>query len=221
MDLANLNFFGGVNCYELFSMSKNNTVSFLKSKDQEEFRKFIGSRTPNPFFEFNDKLFFYKMFADTIFSVTEREVENEYILKFRERAIPSGFWKKYSKYSEKEEALQKENLAYFFGRFFENPRFLSIVYRYQGNDLWFIFDKKNRNQINSLSIRLEKYDLNFFPPFQFFENGFFYYIPARTFKSLVRDHANPDILPYRFKEVAKSLDDDDNPVILKVNFVKH
>ena len=219
-DLANLSFFGNGNCYELFSMDKiKGKLNLLKSKDQEDFRKFVDSRTNNPFFKFEENLFFYKFFTDTIFNLSEKELKIRYVIKFQERGIPSNFWKKNSRYSEKIEALEKERLAYFSGRFFESVRFVSLVYGYQGNSVWYIRDKKNSKQINSLSIRLEKYDLDLFPPLQFSENGFFYFIPAKAFKRLINGHSNPSILPYRFREIADSLNESDNPVILRINLL--
>ncbi len=221
MYLANLGLFKDGNCYELFSVDEDDAINRIKPTDQQVARKLGDTRTPNPFFKYNGMVFFCKTFLDTIFSVEDEKIEPEYIIDFKERAIPNGFWQRNQKYSEKQEAVDSENFAYLMGRFFENDRFLSIIYSYNGKSTWFILDKKTQQQINSLSIRMEKYDLNFPPPFQFSEEGFFYYVSAREFKKLVQDHPNPKILPPHFKEVAEELDDDDNPVIVKVNLIDH
>lgn len=217
-DLANIGSFGGEICYELFMISSEGKLIPFKQFNRQEFEGRIGVKTPNPFFLNKYSTYFSKIFSDTIFSVSPRGLIPEFVIDFKKNPVNSKFWAKNTRYVSKLDAVNKENAAYFLGNLFVNNKLICAPYSFNGStSYWFIYDRLNKKKlVNSEFVQVQKYGLTLPTPTHFTEDSFIYYYPARAFKQMVISRSVNDKLPQKFKDIAKNLKPEDNPVIIKI-----
>lgn len=219
-DLANTGTFPDAACFELFRTNKSSVIP-IKGVDPNLFEKHIGITTPNPFFNEGKSIFFCKHFSDTIFSISDKSIGIAYKIDFKSNSIPTKFWEKDFKYSSKIDAAEGENFAYLTGKFFKNRRFISMIYWFDRSNNWFIYDlSAHKAIVNSKTINLNKFNLDLFPPTQFTEDGFVYYISAPVFKNFIASQSSNNKLPKKFIDIDRKLTEKGNPVILKIQFKK-
>ena len=135
-------------------------------KEYPNFRTFEPTSTyvswpASWFYKFENDLFFFELFTDTIFQITEKELLPKYQLKLGEYAPP------YEMQGSREFIENRGD--YFFTRdIFESQRYLFFSIEYNDNRYCGIYDKKTEEtKITSSPDGFEN-DIDNFIPFQYY-----------------------------------------------------
>jgi hypothetical protein len=200
--------------------TKEPANSFLKiDSHKSTYLHLVGST--NHFFNFQDKIRFYEIFNDTIYSIEKNNITPYLYLNIDNKNIPPSFYEDdYANIADFFQNLFTHSYGYGIKFFFENENSYITSYYYDKECYLNITAKNNAHSYNIKTIHddMELYnypinftDLTFFPD----KNG----LLIVAYPNEIMDYANENLSKEaceKIKEKIKYTSEDQNPLIIRL-----
>ncbi len=224
--------------YNWFITDKKGNVIFKKDNSVNfNFPFFIARSNSVITYKFNENVYYFEEFNDTIFCITDKSYFPSYIIKNdRYRYNHKSFINDIHRY-ENPKKLSERPQYFIPKKFLETDDYLFIMYNginkhqdiavlnKENNE---IYRQKSNNQMQGISNNIDG-GISFYPQYSFFSNSQQFLVQI-VFPYQLKEHvrakhfkkSNPKYPEKKkeLEELANSLDENDNPVLMLVKLKK-
>ncbi|MDX2414257.1 MAG: 6-bladed beta-propeller [Bacteroidales bacterium] len=161
---------------------------------------------------------------DTIYTITDQAIEPYYILNYLNGKIPrSALDKEFADVREFSEYFMKKGYSHYAFYYLDSPEFFFSRYNHAMKSYINVFDKKNNSSFNwdgimdDIFLPNTKHEIYEFYPLAYHDSWYYFiYQPYKIINYLEKNGFGKIDLSKVSKEFLESINEDDNPIILKI-----
>lgn len=219
----------------VFDENNNFINSYFDIKEYEtRYMHFFDNKN---FYSYKDSLRFLYSFNDNIYNIEGKKgdisITKRYCVDFGEHAIPDDFFQRpFQNVAEFRDALDESNYAFSVQGPIEMDHTIIFIFWYGEKPHFAIYSKEEKETIITEKIHddllfkgLEMAPRDEYLPAYFFHKGSVYFVMNSfqlidNVEKVKEEHPNVE-LDRRIMNLYKTIDDNDNPVIFKLNMKKY